>query len=407
MPGGLVSIIIPVWNLWHMTEACLRSLAEHTAGADIEVLVVDNHSTDETETRLNILGKALFGPAFRSLRLPENRGFARACNAGAAAAAGELLFFLNNDTTATPGWLPPLRQALAAPSAGAVGPLLLYPDGTIQHCGICVSPFQGVGHLYEHLPGNFPAARAPHALQAITGAAMLVRAEVFHQCGRFHEGYANGFEDLDFCCTLRDLGLTVGVEARSVIRHHASQTPGRFDHDPANGQVFLRRHGRKLVPDMHRLAARDGYRLRLGPTLVDWLEVPEEKHQVFQAAVTSAGFDETLCGRLLRREPLWRRGWLLLAEHLERDGRPWEALELLKSRAWQYPEASLRDAMVRLCAEMGEQDEALAILEDCCTLDRLGESAARVLAALEDARARNDAALAALLEDWLARYAPA
>ena len=67
-----VSVVIPVWNLWDMTEPCLRSLAEHSAGENMEVVVVDNGSTDATATELEPLGKALFGVDFRPVRLSEN-----------------------------------------------------------------------------------------------------------------------------------------------------------------------------------------------------------------------------------------------------------------------------------------------------------------------------------------------
>ena len=122
-----VSVIIPAWNLWDMTAACLRSLAEHTHGENIEVVVVDNGSTDATATELDPLGKALFGSDFRPVRLPENQGFAKGCNAGAAASDGELLFFLNNDTTMTPNWLPPLRQALTRQPATSCFPYPYLP----------------------------------------------------------------------------------------------------------------------------------------------------------------------------------------------------------------------------------------------------------------------------------------
>ena len=69
-----VSVIIPAWNLWEMTAACLRSLAECSIGEDLEVLVVDNGSTDATARELEPLGQRLWGADFRALRLPENLG---------------------------------------------------------------------------------------------------------------------------------------------------------------------------------------------------------------------------------------------------------------------------------------------------------------------------------------------
>lgn len=137
-----------------MTAACLRSLATHSAGQDLEVLVVDNGSTDATVGELEPLGQSLWGAGFKALRLPENLGFAKACNLGAHAAAGDLLFFLNNDTTCTPGWLPPLRAAFEDARLGAAGPLLLYPDGTAQALRHQLLTFL---QSQPYLPSIFPA----------------------------------------------------------------------------------------------------------------------------------------------------------------------------------------------------------------------------------------------------------
>uniref|UniRef100_UPI0012EBC515 glycosyltransferase family 2 protein n=1 Tax=Desulfovibrio cuneatus TaxID=159728 RepID=UPI0012EBC515 len=132
-----VSIIIPVMNKWELTKACLESLARHTPAGVAEVIVVDNGSTDETAHALAPLGKQLFGNLFTPIRWEENRNFGPACNAGAEAARAPMLFFLNNDTLLTPNWLPPLLEAFDAnPRLGAVGPLLLYENGTVQHMGV-------------------------------------------------------------------------------------------------------------------------------------------------------------------------------------------------------------------------------------------------------------------------------
>jgi len=247
-------------------------------------------------------------------------GFARGCNAGAQAAGGDLLFFLNNDTTLTPDWLPPLREVMADPRIGAAGPLLLYPDGTVQHCGIYVNPFNAVGHLYEHLPGSFAAARKPHPLQAITGAAIILRKAQFEACGGFHEGFRNGFEDIDLCFALRAQGLKLRVESRSVIYHHTSLTPGRFAHDRENCTLLMQRKGEAVRPDEHVLAKLDGYDLCIGENLDTWMMLPEEKQQRMGAELCGKPFSSEACKALLRVEPLWLEGWLLLARHQEQAG---------------------------------------------------------------------------------------
>ena len=402
---GCVSVVIPVWNLWEMTEACLRSLAEHSAGENMQVVVVDNHSTDATATELAPLGESLFGASFKAVRMPENVGFARGCNAGAQAADGDLLFFLNNDTTLSPRWLPPLREAMADPRLGAVGPLLLYPNGTVQHCGIYVTPFNTVGHLYEHLPGTFAAARNNHPLQAITGAAIMLRKVDFEACGAFHEAYRNGFEDIDLCFALRARGFKLRVEARSVICHHTSCTPGRFAHDVENSAVLMQRIGGALRPDEHMLVSLDGYCLHIGPSLTTWVELPDERQRRLNEEFGHAAFDSAACQAMLHREPLWLDGWLLLAGHHAAGGDLSAAMDSLNRCLRIMPSPKVYGQLLKLARSVNLSEDILVDLE----AERVGRDKAvakiRVQQARRAAYTRGDAALAQLLGDWLVQYA--
>ena len=403
--SSCVSVIIPAWNLWDMTEACLRSLAAHSAGENMQVVVVDNHSTDATTTELASLGEALFGTSFKAVRMPENVGFARGCNAGARAADGDLLFFLNNDTTLTPRWLPPLREGMADPKVGAVGPLLLYPDGTVQHCGIYVTPFNALGHLYVHLPGTFAAARKNHPLQAITGAAIMLRKTDFEACGAFHEAYRNGFEDIDLCFTLRARGQKLRVESRSVIHHHTSCTPGRFAHDLQNSTLLMQRFGGAVRPDEHMLVNLDGYQLCIGPSLATWAELPQERQRRLNEEFGGAAFASAACQAMLQREPLWLDGWLLLAAHQEADGDLSSAQNTLNRCLRIMPAPKVFAQMLQLArnAQLGE--EMLVALEAERAGRDLAASKARVQLARRAAYSFGDAALARLLGDWLVQYA--
>ena len=113
MDAPLLSVVIPVYDQFPLTRDCLLSLREHTPRTDIEIIVVDNGSSDATANELEPLGDSLFAERFHAIRLDENRNFGPACNLGANAARGELLFFLNNDSILTSGWLEPLLAALA------------------------------------------------------------------------------------------------------------------------------------------------------------------------------------------------------------------------------------------------------------------------------------------------------
>lgn len=404
-----VSVIIPAWNLWELTAACLRSLAECSRGENMEVLVVDNGSTDATARELEPLGQGLWGADFRALRLPENLGFAKACNLGARAATGGLLFFLNNDTTCTPGWLPPLRAAFEDARLGAAGPLLLYPDGTAQHCGVIFSPFFKVSHIYEHFPGNHPILRKKRPLQAITGAALMVRGQLFSECGGFFEGYQNGFEDVDLCYALTGRGYRLAVVGESVLYHHTSQTPGRFEHDLQNGSLFLQRRLRQIRPDMHRLARLDGYEMRIDPTLFCSLALPETRERELDATFSGTTFDAAACAAQLEREPLWRGGWLLLMDHLEAAERWSEALTtgVRAMRFFSQPEVKRR--LLRLLRKQGLREE-MAQLAHVMEADMRAAQKddptrrARVQRMRRKACAEDDAYLAELLGGWLERY---
>src|SRR5437016_5219662 len=112
------SIIIPVFNHASLTRQCLQLLLGQVSPDDgTEVIVVDDGSTDHSAQLLEG-----YRDRVRVIRHDQNQGFASACNDGAAAATGELLILLNNDTLPAAGWLGPLtRYADAHPEAGAVG----------------------------------------------------------------------------------------------------------------------------------------------------------------------------------------------------------------------------------------------------------------------------------------------
>lgn len=396
-----VSVIIPAWNLVELTSACLRSLAAHSGDAALEVLVVDNGSTDATPEALPALGRELFGPRFRLLRLPENLGFARACNAGARAASGEMLFFLNNDTLCTEGWLAPLLAAFKG-RVGAAGPRLLYPDGRLQHCGITFTPFLHVGHIYEFFPGDHPVVSRQRPLQAITGAALMLPSALFQSMGGFHEGYLNGYEDLDLCFSLTAAGHKLAVAPESRIIHHTSATPGRFGHDSANEELLMQRQGTRLRPDMHLLGRLDGYEMRMDSALSCWLELPQEGAAALAAA--TAGADGDSVEQTLQREPLWREGWLRLMLLREKEGRPQAALAagMLGLRFFPTPELVERlKALTRPGGELAAfAPDVAAIAQTLAPPADAAQKAAnrgRLRAARRKAATHGDSALAEML----------
>ncbi|MDD3295030.1 MAG: glycosyltransferase family 2 protein, partial [Geobacteraceae bacterium] len=184
-PAGadpVVSIIIPVFNQLHYTSSCLKSLLENPPSASFEVIVVDDASTDATPEFLEEAAKN--DVRLRFLKNGDNRGFAVSCNKGANAAMGEYLLFLNNDVELAPGWLDPLLATLANDtSIGIVAPRLLFPDGTVQHCGKVWSdtdgPLSHPQHLYYGASADDVRTTRNRDFQMVTGACMLVRRKEF------------------------------------------------------------------------------------------------------------------------------------------------------------------------------------------------------------------------------------
>jgi len=342
----LVSVIIPVLDQWPLTERCLRTLAEHSPDT-LEVIVIDNASTDETPTACPLLGQGLFGKRFAYLRRETNLNFGPANNVGVAAARGENLFLLNNDTELRSGWLPPLLKALENPKIGAAGPRLLYPDGRVQHVGTAFSPQLTPTHLFEYFPGDHPAALAKRRCQAITAAAMMVPAALFRELGEFFEGFRNGSEDLDLCARIRARGLQLAVCPDSVVIHHSSRTAGRFDHDDDNAALLRQRQTGAFTPDLHLFARQAGYRLRLTPWLTPFLDAPKP------AIDTQQSHDTDMLREKLRLEPLWEEGYGLLASAATAEGDHVQALESRFLQSQFFPDVGHYRQLQKSAAALG------------------------------------------------------
>lgn len=320
MGSVYLSVIIPVFNKFSLTRDCLHSLREHAPGIRMEVIVVDNGSRDETATELDALGSFLFGDDFRAVHLPENMNFGPACNIGAEKATGEYLFFLNNDTIMTEGWLEPLLAGLDG-KCGMTGPLLMYPDSgglfcdRVQHVGVACKPQLHPCHLYEFFPASHPVVGKNRSLQFLTGAAFLIPAALFRKAGLFHEAYINGGEDLDLCVQVRKLGYTLRCMPESRIYHLQSQTPGRHDHEKHNADVFKGRCLPDIYPDLHLFLQADGYELALNEHLVPFARLPERRSSLMaRAFIRKTDFPEAEdCLEMMAREPLFEPAYERLA----------------------------------------------------------------------------------------------
>ena len=404
----LFSAIIPVLNNWDLTRDCLRSLREHTPGAGFEVVVVDNGSADATRTDLEPLGNSLFPGRFTRIRFEENRNFGPACNAGAHIAAAPLLFFLNNDTVLTSSWAEPLLEALRADdSLGAVGPLLLYPDDTVQHLGVVVTP-SGIEHLYKGISAEHPVIGNTRLLQCLTGAAFLTRYELFWQIGGFHEGYRNGCEDLELSTRIREQGKNLRCIPASRVYHLESKTPGRMDKEKDNFRLLFDRCGDLLAVDIHRHARNDGFE----PRLNCWDDIDVVTTQAVSELLFASlpANNPEMTAALLGQNPFWLQGAERLCALFERAGdvaaafgAAWRMMEI-------HPTLSAGKKALALAAKSGNS----SAVEGCeqvlrALLARHADTAHRIPRlerVIERARRHNDAELEHLYRHRLREVVP-
>jgi O-antigen biosynthesis protein len=222
-PGTpLVSIVVCFYNGVEMTTRCIDSIEKNTPGIHYEVVLVDDGSEEAGAGELARL------PGVRLIRSEHNQGFTRSANLGARHAVGHYLVFLNNDTAVEPGWLDALLDAArSGPDVGAVGAMLISPDGLLQEAGgIIWSDATGdnYGRMNNCLDSKF---RYRREVDYCSGACLLLRRQLFERVGGFDEDFAPGFyEDTDLCFTLRSKGYVVLYEPDARVVHVGGATFG-------------------------------------------------------------------------------------------------------------------------------------------------------------------------------------
>ena len=229
-----VHVVIVNWNSGGQLGQCLASFAA-VAGDAVTVAriaVVDNASSDGSCDALPGL------PALAVSHNPENRGFAAACNQGAAGAQADFLLFLNPDTRLMPGALARPAAYLLAPEnsqVGIVGIQLLDESGHVaRHTARMPTAWSMIGAslgLDRLMPSVFPPhflTDWPHdetrAVDQVMGAFMLMRRLLFESLGGFDERFFVYFEDLDLAQRARQHGFTSVYLATAQAFHRGQGT---------------------------------------------------------------------------------------------------------------------------------------------------------------------------------------
>ncbi|MCJ2058526.1 glycosyltransferase [Methylobacterium sp. J-048] len=229
-PGPKASIVIPSRDRLDLIERVCRGVLHETAYVDLELIIVDNGSTDPAV--LAHYEDLKRDPRVRILIDPRPFNFAAMVNAGVAAATGAVVVLLNNDVAVLePGWLDAMVRQASRPEVGAVGAKLLYADGTLQHAGVVVGLGGRAGHILRRRPGDTPGhlgrLRVAHEVSAVTAACLAVARDKYLAVGGFDaEAFPVDFNDVDFCLRLGARGWTTIWTPVATLAHLESVSRG-------------------------------------------------------------------------------------------------------------------------------------------------------------------------------------
>jgi GT2 family glycosyltransferase len=223
------TIVIPTRNRKNLLQGCVESIWPAVERAQAEVVIVDNDSTDldtlDFLTKIKRRGATV-------LRIPGEFNFPQLNNCAAQAAKSEFLCLLNNDVKALDEhWLEEMLSRIVEDDVGAVGALLMWPSGVVQHGGVVLGPSFAAMHAFndriERDVGYGGLLRTAHECSAVTAACMVTRRRNYLEVGGMDETqFPVNFNDVDYCLKLRALGKRIVFTPHAKLLHLESASRG-------------------------------------------------------------------------------------------------------------------------------------------------------------------------------------
>jgi GT2 family glycosyltransferase len=235
-----ISAIILNYRTWQDTTRCIQALLQQTIARELEILVVDNHSRNDSIGSLRNRWRS--HPQVRLLEAPRNIGYGRGNNLGAAFARGEYLLIVNPDTLLLPEALERMLRFLQNhPDVGIVGPRLTFPDGNIRD-SFRTFPSPKDVFIKRTLLRTLFSKRLRTYLQKdadpqrtrdvdwVVGACLFLRRDLFQELGGFDPRFFLFFEDTDLCRRCLQAGKRVVYfpEAEALDGEHRLSSGGLF-----------------------------------------------------------------------------------------------------------------------------------------------------------------------------------
>jgi GT2 family glycosyltransferase len=256
-PEADVAVVIVDYNAGGFLTRCVGSVLAAAGGLALDVVVVDNASTDGSAR-----AAAAAYPEIRLIETGENRGFAAGVNVGIRATAAPLVFVLNPDAEVSAGSLAAFAEVASEhPRVGAIGPLVRNPDGTIYSTGRVVPSLgTAVAHAFlgPFLPGNRWSRSyrmedwdrvSAREVDWISGSAMLLRREALDRVGLLDERFFLYAEDVDLFTRLRNAGWSILFTPELEVTHEGGVSTGRsrqmhIEHSRSVYKYFAKHHAR-------------------------------------------------------------------------------------------------------------------------------------------------------------------
>ena len=247
--GVRCTAIVPTRNRADLLQQCLASVEASLkrSAVALDWIVVDNGSDQpELEALLSDWMNRL-DDRFQVLRDDRPFNWSDLNNRASRNNNSDLLLFLNNDIEAVrEGWLECMAAQALRPGVGCVGAVLCYPDGSLQHAGVVVGLHGGADHAYRSLPLDHGVHHSRSGLLsdwgAVTGAALMVRRNLFERFGGFDPLLPVEFNDVDFCLRLGQQGYRHVIDPEVVLLHHESQSRDAHGSNTAAAALRLMQH---------------------------------------------------------------------------------------------------------------------------------------------------------------------
>lgn len=279
-----LSVVIVNWNVCELLRCCLCSLLYPQPEIELELIVIDNGSTDGS---VEMVRREF--PVVHLIANSDNRGFPAANNQGLAVARGRYVLLLNPDTEVVGDALSTLVAfADAHPDVGIVGPQLLYPDGRVQPSrrrfptlataffeSTWLQPYAPRRLLERYYVSDRPDD-IPQDVDWLCGAALMARSEAIAQVGPMDEGFFMYSEELDWCRRFKEAGWRiVYLPAARVIHYEGKSSeqvlPARHVHFQTSKVRYFRKYHGPLVAEALRLFLLSNYLWQMGVEGCKWL----------------------------------------------------------------------------------------------------------------------------------------